>query len=175
MWTWVLDRVLGFLLPRPGSETEARPLLKVRRASLASHADGVISAVVTRLVERPYSDVNQQQRPAWLLATYHLTVQNSGHAEYFRTYGVARAAETRTALVELGAEGPRAILSAAIGRHLSVPGETGFVDMEVRRPALAPAGFSDLDVSYRRLAAQVDQLVSGYIRGHIGAFVSMEA
>jgi hypothetical protein len=174
MLPWWLERVLGLEVRRPDADTFPRPLLKTRRQSLAAHPDGVVSAVLSRLVERGYGDLAVSQRRAWLLATYDLAVRNSGHAEYFRTFGVGRAAETRRGLEELGAKAPRDVLDEAIRRHVSTPGETGARVVGSSRRPWSPPRFEDLDAAYRGMAEEVAQAVRREVQGHFEDFVAVE-
>jgi hypothetical protein len=174
MWAWWVERVRGIEVRRPDAETLPRPLLKTRRQSLAAHPDGVVSAVLLRLVERGYAEIAASQRRAWLLATYHLAVQNGGHEDYFRTFGVGRAAETRVALEELGARAPRGVLDEAIQRHVSVPGETGAREVGSSRRPWSPVRYDDLDESFRGVAPEVEQAARREIRDHVTDFVVVE-
>jgi hypothetical protein len=174
MLPWWLERLLGIEVRRPDAETLPRPLVKTRRQSLDAHPEGVVSAVLARLVERGYVELAVAQRRAWLVATYDLAVRNSGHAEYFRTFGVGRAAETRSALGELGATAPREILDEAIRRHVSVPGETGVREVGSRRRPWSPPGYTDLDAGYLGVGEEVERVVRREIRAHVAEFVVIE-
>jgi hypothetical protein len=174
MWAWWVERVRGIEVRRPDAETLPRPLVKTRRQSLAAHPDGVVSAVLLRLVERGYAELAASQRRAWLLATYHLTVQNGGHEEYFRTFGVGRAAEARSALDELGARAPRDVLDEAIQRHVSIPGETGAREVGSSRRPWSPVRYDDLDESFRAVGPEIERAVRRDIQAHVADFVVVE-
>jgi hypothetical protein len=171
---WWLEKVLGLDVRSPDAETRPRPLLKTSRRSLEAHADGVASAVLARLVERGYAELSLAQRPAWLVATYDLAVRNSGHAGYFATHGVGRAAEAREALGALSLEVARAILDEAIKRHVSVPGETGARAVGFRRPEWSPPRYDDLDAEYAREAARVDRAVRDAVLARPADFLVVE-
>jgi hypothetical protein len=174
MLPWWLERLLGIEVRRPDAETLPRPLVKTTRQSLDAHSEGVVNAVLARLVERGYADLAVGQRRAWLVAVYDLAVRNSGHAEYFRTFGVGRAAETRGALGELGAAAARAILDEAIRRHVSVPGETGVREVGSSRRPWSPPDYTDLDADYLSVGANVERAVRREIGAHVAEFVVIE-
>ena len=173
MLPWWLERVLGIDVRRPDAEALPRPLLKTRRRSHQAHPDGVVSAAHARLVEQAYTDLSLPQRRAWLVAIYDGVVRTSGHAEYFRTHGVGRAAEARMALEELALPAARGILDEAIQRHVSVPGETGFVEIGSSR-RFVPPRFDDLDAAYRALTGQVEAAVRRDVRDRVDDFVLVE-
>jgi len=110
-----------------------------------------------------------------LIATYDLAVRNGGHAEYFSVFGVGRAAEVRAAFEQLGAGVQRQILADAISRHMSRPGETGFIDP--LRPELSSGAsdYSDLDAFYRGGQLETSRLLERYMRAHLDDFVELEA
>ncbi len=174
MLPWWLERVLGIEVRRPDAETLPRPLVKTRRHSLAAHPDGVVSAVLLRLVERGYAELAVSQRRAWLVATYHLAVQNGGHEDYFRTFGVGRAAETRSALEELGASASREVLDEAIQRHVSTPGETGVRAVGSSRRAWSPVRYEDLDEAFGAVAPELERAVRRDVQAHVTDFVVVE-
>jgi hypothetical protein len=104
------------------------------------------------------------------LATYDLAVRNEGHREYFRTYGVACAEDTRAAFDGLAGEAQSRILTEAIRRHMSAPGETGFVGIGFyRQPE-----YSDLDEAYRQVCGGTDTLLERYILAHANEFLQIE-
>ena len=151
-----------------------RPLVKTRRQSLTAHPDGVVSAVLLRLVERGYADLAVSQRRAWLVATYHLAVQNGGHEDYFRSFGVGRAAETRSALEELGARAPREVLDEAIQRHVSTPGETGAREIGSSRRPWSPVRYEDLDEAFHAEATRIEAALRREIQAHAPDFIVVE-
>ena len=170
---WLVDRVLGLYGVRPAASS--RPLLRTRRESLAEHPRGVFSALLTRLTATAHDQLSETQRLAWLIATYDLAVRNGGHSEYFAVFGVGRAAEVRAAFEQLGAGVQRQILADAISRHMSRPGETGFIDP--LRPELSSAAldYSDLDAFYRGGQMETSRLLERYIRSHLDDFLEVEA
>jgi hypothetical protein len=174
MLPWWLERLLGIEVRRPDAETLPHPLVKTRRESLIAHPEGVVSAVLARLVEQGYSQLALRQRRAWLLATYHLSVHNGGHAEYFRTFGVGRAAEARSALDELGTKAARDILDAAIQRHVSVPGESGAWEIGSQRRPWSPVEYADLDEAFETVAAEVEAAARRDVEAHFPDFVVVE-
>ena len=174
MLPWWLERLLGIEVRRPDAETLPRPLVKTTRQSLDAHPEGVVSAVLARLVERGYAELAVAQRRAWLAATYDLAVRNSGHEEYFRTFGVGRAAEARSALGELGAAAARALLDEAIRRHVSVPGETGVREVGSSRRPWSPPEYADLDDDYLGVGGKVERAVRCEIRANFAEFVVIE-
>ena len=125
---WQVDRILGLYGVRRPAAASSRPLLKTRRESLEQHPEGVLSALLTRLTAAAHDELSETQQVAWLVATYDLAVRSGGHSEYFAVFGVGRAAEVRAVFERLGAGVQRQILADAITRHMSRPGETGFVD-----------------------------------------------
>jgi hypothetical protein len=171
---WLVDRVLGLYGVRRPAASSSRPLLRTRRASLAEHPEGVFSALLTRLTSAAQDQLSETQQLAWLIATYDLAVRNGGHSEYFSVFGVGRAAEVRAAFDRLGAGVQRQILAEAINRHMSRPGETGFVDP--LQPELSPGAldYSDLDDFYRGGRAETSRLLERYIRAHIEEFLELE-
>lgn len=173
MLPWWLEKVLGIDVRPPDADAAPRPLLKTGRQSLEAHPEGVVSAVLARLVERPYAELAPSQRRAWLLATYGLAVRNSGHAGYFGTHGVGRAAEVRTALGELGLRAARGVLDEAIQRHVSVPGETGVVDAASPRPWVPPR-YADLDAALAALAEEVEAAARREVRARPADFLVVE-
>jgi len=174
MLPWWVERVLGIEVRRPDAETLPRPLVKTRRQSLTAHPDGVVSAVLLRLVERGYAELAVSQRRAWLVATYHLAVQNGGHEEYFGTFGVGRAAEARTALDEIGAKAARDVLDEAIQRHVSIPGETGAREIGSSRRPWSPVRYEDLDEAFRAEATQIEAALRREIQAHAPDFIVVE-
>jgi hypothetical protein len=134
----------------------------------------VFSALLTRLTAAAYDQLSETQRRAWLIATYDLAVLNGGHREYFDVFGVGRAAELRAAFEQLGAGVQRQILADAIGRHMSRPGETGFVDATRPKPPARRVDYSDLDAFYRGGQRETNRLLERYIRSHLGDFLEVE-
>jgi hypothetical protein len=171
---WLVDRVLGLYGIRRPPEAPSRPLLKTRRESLAEYPEGVFSALLTRLTAAARDQLSETQQLAWLIATYDLAVRNGGHSEYFAVFGVGRAAEVRAAFERLGAGVQRQILADAIRRHMSRPGETGFIDP--LRPELSSGGldYSDLDAFYRGGQLETSRLLERYIRSHLDDFLKVE-
>jgi hypothetical protein len=171
---WQVDRILGLYGVRRPPAASSRPLLKTRRESLEQHADGVMSALLTRLTAAAHDQMSETQQVAWLVATYDLAVRNGGHGEYFAVFGVGRAAETRAAFDALGAGVQRQILADAIARHMSRPGETGFIDpLHAELTASAP-DYSDLDAFYRGGQLETSRLLERYIRSHLDDFLEVE-
>ena len=170
---WQVDRILGLYgVWRPAAGS-SRPLLKTRRESLEQHPEGVLSALLTRLTEHAHDELSETQRVAWLVATYDLAVRNGGHGEYFAVFGVGRAAEVRGVFERLGAGVQRQILSEAITRHMSRPGETGFVDPLRPKPSSGAVDYSDLDAFYRGGHEATGQLLERYILAHVGEFLEI--
>jgi len=171
---WLVDRVLGLYGVRRPPAASSRPLLRTRRESLAQHPEGVLSALLTRLTAAAYDQLSETQQLAWLIATYDLAVRNGGHSEYFAVFGVGRAAEVRAVFERLRAGVQRQILADAISRHMSRPGETGFIDP--LHPELSPGAldYSDLDAFYRGGQVETSRLLERYIRSHLGDFLEVE-
>lgn len=172
---WLVDRILGLYGVRRPPAASARPLLRTTRRSFETYPQGVFDALLTRLTGAAYDQLSETQRVAWLIATYDLAVRNGGHDEYFAVFGVGRAAEARAALESLGASVQRQIIADAIGRHMSRPGETGFVDSARPGYASATVDYSDLDAFYRGGALETSRLLERYIRLHLGDFLEVEA
>jgi hypothetical protein len=172
---WLVDRILGLYGVRRPPESSSRPLLRTRRENLARYPQGVFSALLTRLTAAAYDQLSETQRVAWLIATYDLAVLNGGHREYFAVFGVGRAAELRAAFEQLGAGVQRQILADAISRHMSRPGETGFVDSTHPEPPSSAVDYSDLDAFYRGGQLETNRLLERYIRSHLSDFVEVEA
>jgi hypothetical protein len=170
---WQVDRILGLYGVGRPAQASSRPLLKTRRESLEQHAEGVLSALLTRLTAAAHDELSETQRVAWLVATYDLAVRNGGHREYFAVFGVGRAAEVRGVFERLGAGVQRQILADAIARHMCRPGETGFVDP--LRPELSSAApdYSDLDGFYRGGHEATSRLLERYILAHVGEFIEV--
>jgi hypothetical protein len=171
---WLVDRILGLYGVRRPPSASARPLLRTRRESLAEHPQGVFSALLTRLTAAAYEQLSETQQLAWLIATYDLAVRNGGHGEYFAVFGVGRAAEVRAVFEKLGAGVQRQILADAIRRHMSRPGETGFVDMERQESGPSAVDYSDLDAFYRGGQTETGRLLERYVRAHLEEFVEIE-
>jgi hypothetical protein len=171
---WLVDRILGLYGVRPPPAASSRPLLRTRRESLTEYPQGVFSALLTRLTAAAHDQLSDTQQVAWLIATYDLAVRNGGHSEYFAVFGVGRAAEVRAAFERLGAGVQRQILADAIRRHMSRPGETGFIDS--LRPELSSGAldYSDLDAFYLGGQRETSRLLERYIRSHLGEFVELE-
>jgi len=167
---WLLDKRLGLDSARLEEASPGRPLLKTRRESVNNHPQGVMSAVLTRLTETAYDQLSDRQRLAWLVATYDRAVQNGGHAEYFKVYGVGRGADVRAVFADLGAETHHQILNEAIQRCLSRPGETGFIDFR----GYAPPEYKDLDAAYRGVQEETGLLLEAMIRWYIKDFIVIE-
>jgi hypothetical protein len=172
---WQVDRILGLYGVRRPAAASSRPLLKTRRESLADHAEGVLSALLTRLTSAAFDQLSATQQVAWLVATYDLAVRNGGHGEYFAVFGVGRAAEVRGIFERLEAGVQRQILDDAIARHMSRPGETGFVDPLRSEPSPGALDYSDLDAFYRGGQEATRQLLERYILSHVGEFVEIVA
>ena len=171
---WLIDRVLGLYGVRRPQGATPRPLLRTRRGSLAEHPQGVFSALLTRLTAAAHDQLSETQRLAWLIATYDLAVRNGGHGEYFAVFGVGRAAEVRAAFEQLGAGVQRQILSEAISRHMSRPGETGFIDPLRAELSSGAPEYEDLDAFYRGGQAETSRLLERYMRAHIEEFLEIE-
>jgi hypothetical protein len=171
---WLVDRVLGLYGVRRPPAASSRPLLRTRRESLAEHPQGVFSALLTRLTAAAHDQLSETQQLAWLIATYDLAVRNGGHSEYFAVFGVGRAAEVRAAFEQLGAGVQRQILAEAITRHMSRPGETGFVDPLHPELSSGPLDYSDLDAFYRGGQEATSRLLERYILSHVEAFLEIE-
>jgi hypothetical protein len=171
---WLVDRILGLYGVRRPPASSSRPLLRTRRENLANHPQGVFSALLTRLTASAYDPLSDTQRRAWLIATYDLAVRNGGHSEYFAVFGVGRASEVRSVFEQLGAGVQRQILADAISRHMSRPGETGFIDTEHQEPDPGAVDYSDLDAFYRGGQAETARLLERYIRSCLGDFVEIE-
>ena len=177
--TWLLHQIFGLDRPPRSPEGRPRPLVKVSRVSLEGHPAGVVSAVLTRLTEVGYEHLTEAQRGAWLVATYDRTVQNEGHEEYFRAFGVGRASEVQAALARIGTRAHACLLEDAIKRHMSVPGETGFVDglapdgRGLARPRPRPQ-YADLDDAIRGLGAITSRLLQDHILLHLAEFVEVQ-
>jgi hypothetical protein len=171
---WLVDRILGLYGVRRPPAASARPLLRTRRESLAEHPQGVFSALLTRLTAAAHDQLSETQELAWLIATYDLAVRNGGHSEYFAVFGVGRAAEVRAAFERLGAGVQRQILADAISRHMSRPGETGFIDTEHQESGPSAVDYSDLDAFYRGGQAETTRLLERYMRAHLEDFVEVE-
>ncbi len=171
---WLVDRILGLYGVRPPPAPSSRPLLKTRRENLAKYPRGVFSALLTRLTAAAYDQLSETQRRAWLIATYDLAILNGGHGEYFAVFGVGRAAELRATFEELGAGVQRQILADAISRHMSRPGETGFVDSAHPEPPSNPVDYSDLDAFYRGGQLETSRMLERYMRSHLGDFLEVE-
>jgi hypothetical protein len=170
---WLVDRVLGLYGVRRPPASSSRPLLRTRRESLAEHPQGVMSALVTRLTAAAQDQLSETQQLAWLIATYDLAVRNGGHAEYLAVFGVGRAAEVRAAFDRLGAGVQRQILADAISRHMSRPGETGFVDPLHPELSTGAPDYSDLDAFYRGGEAATSRLLERFVTAHIEEFVEV--
>ena len=147
---WQVDRILGLYGVRRPPAATSRPLLRTRRENLANYPQGVFSALLTRLTASACDPLSETQRRAWLIATYDLAVRNGGHSEYFAVFGVGRASEVRAAFEQLGAGVQRQILADAISRHMSRPGETGFIDTEHQEPDPGAVDYSDLDLGEKK-------------------------
>ena len=169
---WLVDRILGLYGVRPAASS--RPLLRTRRESLAEYPQGVFSALLTRLTAAAHDQLSETQQLAWLIATYDLAVRNGGHSEYFAVFGVGRAAEVRAAFERLGAGVQRQILADAISRHMSRPGETGFIDPLHPELSSGALDYSDLDAFYRGGQMETSRLLERYIRSHLDDFLEVE-
>jgi uncharacterized protein DUF4375 len=167
---WLLDKRLGLDTARLEEAMTARPLLKTSRQSFDKHPQGVMSAVVTRLTETAYDQLSDRQRLAWLVATYDRAVQNGGHAEYFKVYGVGRAADVRAVFADLDADAQHRIVNAAIALCLSRPGETSFVDFR----GYAPPDYAHLDAAYRAVNDETRTLLEAMIRWYLADFILLE-
>ena len=99
-----------------------------------------------------------------MIATYDLAVRNGGHSEYFAVFGVGRASEVRSVFEQLGAGVQRQILADAISRHMSRPGETGFIDTEHQESDPGAVDYSDLDAFYRGGQAETARLLERYMQ-----------
>jgi hypothetical protein len=134
----------------------------------------VVSAVLDRLTQTGYDQLTDAQRTAWLVASYDRTVQNEGHREYFRAFGVGRAAEALAALAVVGTRAHACLLDEAIKRHMSTPGETGFVDGLPRAGrSPAPADYADLDAACRGLGALTRRLLQEHVLERLPEFVEV--
>lgn len=171
---WLVDRVFGLYGVRRPPAATSRPLLRTRRESLAEHPQGVLSALLTRLTAAAHDQLSETQQLAWLIATYDLAVRNGGHSEYFAVFGVGRAAEVRGVFEQLGASIQRQILAEAISRHMSRPGETGFIDPLHPELSSGAPDYEDLDAFYRGGQLETSRLLERYIRAHIEEFVEVE-
>ena len=171
---WLVDRILGLYGVRRPPASSSRPLLRTRRESLAAHPEGVFSALLTRLTAAAHDQLSETQQLAWLIATYDLVVRNGGHGEYFAVFGVGRAAEVRAAFERLGANVQRQILADAIHRHMSRPGETGFIDPLHPELTSGALDYSDLDAFYRGGQLETSRLLERYMRAHLEEFVEVE-
>jgi hypothetical protein len=177
--TWLLYQISGLDPPPRSPEGRPRPLVKVSRGSLEGHPAGVVSAVLTRLTEVGYEQLTDAQRGAWLVATYDRTVQNEGHEEYFRAFGVGRASEVQAALATIGTRAHACLLDDAIKRHMSAAGETGFVngpapaEREAARPRDRPQ-YADLDAAIRGLGALTARLLQDHVLLHLAEFVEVQ-
>jgi hypothetical protein len=171
---WLVDRVLGLYGVRRPPVSSSRPLLKTRRESLAQHPQGVFSALLTRLTATAHDQLSGTQQVAWLIATYDLAVRNGGHAEYFAVFGVGRAAEVRAAFEQLGGSVQRQILADAISRHMSRPGETGFVDPFNPEGGSRAPDYSDLDAFYRGGQEATREMLERYILHRVQEFLEIE-
>jgi hypothetical protein len=170
---WLVDRIAGLYgVSRPPAATP-RPLLRTRRESLREHPEGVLSALLTRLTAAAQDQLSETQQLAWLIATYDLAVRNGGHGEYFAVFGVGRAAEVRAAFDRLGAAVQRQILADAISRHMSRPGETGFVDPLRPEGGPGPPDYSDLDAFYRGGQEATTRLLERYVLSRLEDFVEV--
>ena len=172
---WLIDRMLGLYGVRRPVAASSRPFLRTRRENLARYPQGVFSALLTRLTAAAYDQLSETQRRAWLIATYDLAVLNGGHREYFAVFGVGRAAELRAAFEQLGAGVQRQILADAISRHMSRPGETGFIDPTHHESRASAVDYSDLDAFYRGGQLETSRMLERYIRSHLSDFLEVEA
>jgi hypothetical protein len=181
-----MERVLGFLRRVLGvsgderlEEPRARPFVTVTADRLAGDPGAVWSDVASRLMEvncLEHLRLARTQRVAWLVLTYDAIVRGEGHRQYFRIYGVGRAAEVRVALAELGADTQCRLLAEAIGRDVSYPD-----DYETLASGLFPSArrgqppdYTDLDIPYRLQASAVRSRLEQYMRAHFEDFVEIE-
>ena len=170
---WQVDRILGLYGVRRPAAASSRPLLKTRRESLEQHAEGVLSALLTRLTSAASDQLSETQQVAWLVATYDLAVRNGGHGEYFAVFGVGRAAEVRAVFERLEAGVQRQILADAIARHMSRAGGDRVRGPPATRASSGAVDYSDLDGFYRGGQAATGQLLERYILAHVGEFIEI--
>jgi hypothetical protein len=167
---------LSLTVPEP----DPVPLLRVSAEQLAQDPDRVWQEVVNRLMDvgdLEHLRFARTQRVAWLVLRYDAHVRAEGHAQYFRTYGVGRAAETRIALAELGADAQAHLLNTAIGRDLAYPDDyatsvpTGGGLFAIRG---TPPDYTDLDIPYRLTAADVRARLHRYMLTHLREFLEIQ-
>jgi hypothetical protein len=172
--TWLLHQVFGLDGPPASQAGAPRPLVRASRRSVAEHPGGVVSAVLTRLRETRYEQLSEPQRAAWLVATYDSMVQNRGHEEYFSVFGVARASEVRVELGALGARTHVRLLEDAIERHMSVPGESGFVGLPAGPHVPEAPRYDDVDAAYRGLGVITERLLQDLVMRQLTHFVEID-
>lgn len=172
--TWLLHQVFGLDEPPASQAGAPRPLVRASRRSVAEHPSGVVSAVLTRLREARYEQLAEPQRAAWLVATYDSMVQNRGHEEYFSVFGVARASEVRVVLGAVGARTHVRLLEDAIERHMSVPGESGFVGLPAGPHVPEAPQYDDVDAAYRGLSVITERLLQDLVMRQLTHFVEID-
>lgn len=91
-------------------------LKRIGRSELDEDPHVVWNTFVEILALSDYSDLDQPQRPAYLVFWYESEVLNGGHLQYFTNKGIDHISETIKSLREFGADAYADVLEEAIGR-----------------------------------------------------------